>query len=155
MTGHVDNTIIVEAPMDVVWRMTNDVASWPQLFTEYAEAEILTQDGMTTRFRLLTHPDEEGRQWEWESERTVDPRTHTVRARRMGGAGPFDFMNIRWAYREVPGGVEMRWEQEFHVRDHLPFGDDEMAGHLNENTQVQMRAVKERIEESARETTGR
>ncbi|MGH3898242.1 MAG: SRPBCC family protein, partial [Pseudonocardiaceae bacterium] len=29
--------------MELVWSMTNDVESWPQLFSEYASAEILSR----------------------------------------------------------------------------------------------------------------
>ena len=41
MAGHTDNAIVIDAPMDLVWEMTNDVPAWPQLFSEYAAAEIL------------------------------------------------------------------------------------------------------------------
>jgi aromatase len=58
-------------------------------------------------------------------------------------------MNIFWAYQEVDGGVEMRWEQEFHVREELPFDDEAMAAHLLKNSAIQMAAIKERIEKAA------
>ena len=53
----------------------NDVERWPELFTEYASAEILERDGDTVRFRLTMHPDPEhgGQVWSWVSERTADP----------------------------------------------------------------------------------
>ena len=35
--GHTDNSIFIDADIDHVWRMTNDLPSWPDLFTEYAE----------------------------------------------------------------------------------------------------------------------
>src|SRR3954454_8849510 len=105
--AQVQNEIVIAAPMVLVWDMTNDVESWPTLFTEYARAEILERDGDTVRFRLTMHPDENGKVWSWVSERTPDPATRTVTARRVE-TGPFDHMDIRWSYREVPGGVEMR-----------------------------------------------
>jgi aromatase len=154
VTGRTDHAVVVHAPMDVVWRMTNDVPSWPHLFTEYAEAEVLEQDGNTVRIRLRTHPDENGAQFAWESVRTLDPATRTVRARRMTDAGPFARMDILWTYREVDAGVEMRWQQDFHVRDGLPFGDKEMAAHLQETTVVQMDAVRDRVEAAARSVPG-
>ena len=148
--GHTESSVVIEAPMDLVWGMTNDVASWPDLFTEYASVQILDRDGDTVRFRLTMHPDEEGIQRAWVSERTPDVRTRTVRAHRIE-TGPFAYMNIFWEYRTLPsGGVEMRWVQDFHVRDELPYGDPEMAEHLLKNTKVQMSAIKERIERVAR-----
>ena len=83
MAGHTENEIVIDAPMALVWDVTNDVEGWPGLFTEYARADILERDGNTVRFRLTMHPDEEGRVWSWVSERTTDQPTRTVRARRV------------------------------------------------------------------------
>ncbi|SCL30301.1 SRPBCC family protein [Micromonospora inyonensis] len=148
MAKKTECAVVIDAPMDLVWDMTNDVPNWPDLFTEYAAAEVLERDGNTIRFRLTMHPDENGRVNTWVSERTSDAATRTVRAHRIE-TGPFDFMNIFWAYREVDGGVEMRWEQEFHVKDEMPFDDDAMAAHLLKNSAIQMAAIKERIEKAA------
>ncbi|WP_406861070.1 SRPBCC family protein [Streptomyces sp. HUAS MG47] len=143
-----DNSIVVDAPMDLVWDMTNDVASWPQLFSEYAAAEILERDGATLRFRLTLHPDENGQVWSWVSERTPDPETRTVRARRIE-TGPFEFMDLYWTYEQTEAGVEMRWRQEFKVREGLPFGDAEMAERLNTNTRREMARIKGLVEQAA------
>ena len=70
--GHVDNSVLIDADFDLVWDVTNDVEHWPELFTEYASAEILERDGDTVRFRLTMHPDENGTAWSWVSERTLD-----------------------------------------------------------------------------------
>jgi aromatase len=147
MSSRIDNTILVKAPLDLVWEMTNDVESWPHLFTEYSEAEIVARDGGTLRIRLTTHPDENGKVWSWESERTPHPETHTVTARRTDfSTGPFASMEIHWEYREVPEGVEMRWVQDFELKPGLPFTADQMAGHLSGNTVEQMEVVKAQLE---------
>ncbi|MFF6877542.1 SRPBCC family protein [Streptomyces sp. NPDC012474] len=143
-----DNTVVIDAPMELVWKMTNDVESWPRLFSEYASAEILGRDGATVRFRLTLHPDENGAVWNWVSERTPDPKTRTVRARRIE-TGPFEHMDIFWTYTETDGGVEMRWRQEFAVRSGLPFGDKEMTERLNTNTRREMARIKGLVEEAA------
>ncbi len=146
-----DNAIVINAPFPLVWDMTNDVASWPSLFSEYASAEILAADGGTTRFRLTMHPDEDGRAWSWVSERTADRETRTVRARRVE-PGPFEYMNIAWTYRDVADGVEMQWTQEFRMRPDAPANDAEMTEYLNGNTAVQMQRIKNLIEEAAART---
>ncbi|MDX3377991.1 SRPBCC family protein [Streptomyces sp. ME02-6991-2A] len=143
-----DNSVTIDAPMDLVWEMTNDVASWPSLFSEYAAAEILDRDGATLRFRLTLHPDENGQVWSWVSERTPDPVTRTVRARRIE-TGPFVFMDLHWTYVQTDAGVEMRWRQEFEVREGLPFGDAEMAERLNTNTRREMSRIKGLVEQAA------
>ena len=81
--GHTDNSILIDAPIDHVWAMTNDLPSWPDLFTEYSEVEILAETETWFRFRLKMHPDESGRVWSWVSERTLDPAAREVRARRV------------------------------------------------------------------------
>ena len=142
MAGHTDNAIVIYAPMDLVWATTNDVVSWPRLFSEYVSAEILEQDANTVRFRLTTHPDESGNAWTWVSERVTDPATRTVRARRIE-TGPFEYMNIYWEYREVDlGGVRMRWVQDFQMKPGAPVDDETMTGNINRNSLVQMERIK-------------
>jgi aromatase len=148
MAGHTENAIVINAPMELVWDMTNDVASWPRLFSEYASAEILERSGNTVTFRLTMHPDEEGRVWRWVSERTADPAAHRVRAHRIE-TGPFEYMNISWDYREVPGGVQMRWVQDFHMKPQAPADDEAMTAYLNRNTAVQMSRIQRIIEKAA------
>lgn len=150
MSACTDNAVVIDAPMEVVWRMTNDVASWPGLFTEYAEAEVLEHTDEKIKFRLTTHPDDQGRTWSWVSERFPDPDARTVRAHRVE-TGPFEYMNLRWDYREVSGGVEMRWRQDFRMKPEAPFDDTQMTQRLNRNTRVQMDVIRERVEAAARE----
>lgn len=148
MSAVTDSSIVINAPMELVWEMTNDVESWPRLFTEYSKAEILERTEDTVRFRLTMHPDENGKEWSWVSERSPNPANRTVRARRIE-TGPFEYMNIFWEYREVDSGVEMHWVQEFQVRQEMAFGDEAMAAHLKQNTVVQMAHIKEQIEKAA------
>ncbi|GLW63953.1 hypothetical protein Arub01_21970 [Actinomadura rubrobrunea] len=153
MAGHTDNSIVINAPMDLVWDMTNDVESWPRLFSEYAAAEILERDGDTIRFRLTLHPDENGTVCSWVSERTPDPATRTVRARRIE-TGVFQYMNLYWEYEEVDGGVRMRWTQDFAMKPQAPLDDEAMTARLNRNTAVQMQRIKRIVEEAAERAAG-
>ena len=75
MAAHTDNSVVINAPRDFVWERMMDIESWPDLFSEYAKAEVLEQEGDTVQFRLTTHPDPEydGKVWSWTSERTADP----------------------------------------------------------------------------------
>jgi aromatase len=152
MPGHTDNAIVINAPIDLVWSMTNDVRSWPELFSEYASAEVLADNGTTIRFRLTTRPDESGRQWTWVSERTPDPATRTVRAHRIE-TGPFEYMNLYWEYHDDDGSVSMRWVQDFHMKPDAPFDDAAMTERLNRTSRIQMAHVRDRIEERYRATT--
>jgi aromatase len=151
MPAHTDNTIVIDAPLDLVWETMNAVERWPELFTEYASAEILERNGATVRFRLTTYPDPEydGQVWSWVSERTVDSSTHTSHARRIE-TGPFEFMKIDWSFTAVEDGTEMRWQQRFTMKD--PSDDDAWEDGINRNTRIQMQVIKERIETAWRST---
>lgn len=149
MAGHTDNEIVIHAPMDLVWTMTNDIESWPQLFSEYSAAEIIEKRDATIVFRLALHPDENGRVWDWVSARTPDESTRTVRSQRIE-TGPFKYMWIYWEYAEVEDGVRMRWVQDFEMKPGLPADDAAMHERLDRNTKVQQRLIKEKIETAAR-----
>ncbi|POX42882.1 polyketide cyclase [Streptomyces sp. Ru73] len=149
MAGHTSNSVLIDAPMDLVWERTNDVASWTELFSEYSVAEVLEQDGPTVTFRLALHPDENGKVWSWVSRRTTDAATRTVRAHRVE-TGPFEYMNIRWEYTQEDAGVRMQWTQDFHMKDGAPLDDAGMTDRINRNTAVQMNLIKEKLEAAAR-----
>jgi aromatase len=151
MAGHTDNAIVIDAPLDLVWETMNDVERWPELFTEYASAEILERNGDTVRFRLTTHPDPQydGQVWSWVSERASDPSAHTSRAHRIE-TGPFEFMRIDWSFTAVEGGTEMRWRQHFAMKPEAPADDAGAEDYLNRNTRVQMQVIKERLEVAAK-----
>lgn len=153
MTGHTENEITVNAPLDLVWEVTNDLPNWPQLFSEYAALEILEEEGDTTRFRLTMHPDENGTVWSWVSERTADRAARSVRARRVE-TGPFAHMDIHWQYDEVPGGgTRMKWTQDFAMKPEAPVDDAWMTDNINRNSKVQMALIRDKIEQREREGT--
>ncbi|MFD6077224.1 SRPBCC family protein [Streptomyces hydrogenans] len=148
MAGHTDNAIVIEAPLETVWELTNDVANWPSLFSEYASADILAREGDTVRFRLALHPDENGTVWSWVSERTADAASRTVRAHRVE-TGVFKYMSLFWEYTEVPGGVRMRWVQDFEMKPQAPIDDEAMTNRLNTNSAGQMALIKQKVEAAA------
>jgi len=146
MAARTENAVVINAPLDLVWDMTNDVESWPALFTEYAKSEILEREGATIRFRLHTHPDDEGTVYSWVSERTPDPRTRTVTARRIETGPLVEKMDLHWDYAETADGVRMRWVQEFVLRPTAPVNDAGAVAFLNRETTTQMAHIKEVVE---------
>ncbi|MFB8241720.1 SRPBCC family protein [Kitasatospora purpeofusca] len=147
--GVTEQAIVIDAPYREVWEQTNDVPAWPELFSEYASAEVLEHSGDTVTFRLTMHPDENGAVWSWVSARTVDAATGTVRARRVE-TGPFAFMTLLWTYREVPGGVELRWRQEFAMKPDAPLDTPAMTARISANSTFQLELIRGRVEERAR-----
>jgi aromatase len=148
MSGHTDNSVFIAAPMDLVWQRTNDIAGWPQLFSEYAAAEVISRDGAAVRFRLTMHPDESGIMWSWVSERTADEASRTTRSQRIE-PGPFKYMFLFWEYLPEGDGVRMRWVQDFEMKPAAPIGDEAMRDRLNRNTAIQMERIKGLLEAEA------
>ena len=142
-----DNSVVIEAPLELVWKRMNDVEDWPNLFSEYAKAEVLEQEGNTIRFRLTTHPDPEydGQVWSWTSERIADPASHSSKSRRIE-TGPFQYMDIEWYFEEANGATKMRWVQDFSMKPEAPADDETAEQYMNKNTKEQMRVIKERLE---------
>jgi aromatase len=152
MAAHTDNAVVINAPRDFVWERMMDVESWPSLFTEYANAEVIKEEGDTIEFRLTTHPDPEydGKVWSWVSERTADPANYRSKSRRIE-TGPFEFMEIDWEFEEVDAGTKMRWVQNFSMKPEAPADDETAQDYMNRNTKEQMGVIKERLEKEASE----
>lgn len=149
MAGQTEATVVIDAPFDLVWDMTNDVDNWTNLFTEYAEAKVIERRGNTVKFRLALHPDENGKVWSWVSERTMDKENGEVHAKRVE-TGPFEYMHIYWKYAVENGKTRMTWKQNFQMKPTAPVDDEGMTKRINTNTPVQMKAIRERIEAAAR-----
>ncbi|GGQ78721.1 MULTISPECIES: SRPBCC family protein [Kitasatospora] len=148
MPGHTDNTILINAPVDLVWDMTNDLEQWPQLFSEYASVDVIDRQGQRVKFRLTMHPDENGQVWSWVSERETDRDALSVRARRVE-PGPFEFMEIRWEYEDLAQATRMRWVQDFAMKPTAPVDDLQMTDMINQNSKVQMELIRAKVEHRA------
>jgi len=150
MAAHTDNSVRIDAPLEFVWERMMDIESWPSLFSEYAKAEVVEEEGDRVVFRLTTHPDPEydGRVWSWTSERIADPARHSSQSRRIE-TGPFQYMNIEWYFEDADGGTLMRWVQDFSMKPEAPANDEQAEQYMNKNTKEQMGVIKERLEAQA------
>ena len=156
MAAHTDNSVLVEAPRDFVWARMMNIEDWPNLFSEYAQAEVIEQDGDRVQFRLTTHPDPEydGQVWSWVSERAADPDNYS-RSRAGSRPGRSSSWSIEWFFEEVEGGTNMRWVQDFSMKPGAPANDEQAEEYMNKNTKEQMGIIKERLEGAAGEQAER
>jgi aromatase len=155
MAAHTDNSVEIDAPLQFVWDRMMDIESWPQLFSEYAKAEVIEQQGDRVVFRLTTHPDPDydGQVWSWTSERIADPASHSSKSKRIE-TGPFEYMSIEWYFEDAGEGTRMRWVQDFSMKPEAPSDDEQAEEYMNKNTKVQMGVIKERLESLAAESSG-
>lgn len=146
--GYIRNSVLIHAPVDDVFSLTNNVRTWPDLFTEYASSEVLEETENSVTFQLTTHPDESGAQWSWVSTRWTDTERKSTYSERNPTSGPFQRMVIRWWYDKVgEADTVMTWEQEFTMKPEAPFSEETATNHLNSQTRIQQRVIKERVEQ--------
>jgi aromatase len=144
--GHIENRIFIAAPREFVFKLTNDLHRWTEMFTEYASIEILEERLNYFRFRLTTKPDEQGRTWSWVSWRRLYPGQWRIEAARIEPLCPFASMSIYWTYEEEPEGTWMQWTQQFEMASNAGFTDEAATSYLDLNSKTQMTEIKKYLE---------
>jgi aromatase len=147
MSGHTENEIVIDAPVDVVWEEANNLSQWPELFAgEYERVDVLDSPPDRVIFRITTKPQENGQSYSWVSERVPDPERRQVVARRLE-TGPFLYMHIVHAFSDDGAGTKVRWVQDFEMRPGAPFTDEQMADRINRGSEQNLRRHKQVIEQ--------
>ena len=151
--GHTRNSIVIEAPYDLVFDVSNDIERWTELFgKEYVNAEVLDRQGNEITFRLT---DDEGKSWV--SKRWLHREQKYAYATRHDPMFPFKYMKIIWLYHEIdcscPDGkpkVLMTWIQDFEMdKNFTKFTEEQIEGFINEHSRHNMKIFKEVIEKEA------
>ncbi|PEA54764.1 polyketide cyclase [Bacillus pseudomycoides] len=146
--GRTENGITIWRDFDTVFDLSNQIELWPQLFTEYKEAQIIEQKENEIKFRLVTHPENGKESKTWTSKRIIEKDKKRAIAERIDPKFPFEFMHIKWIYKVLGNdSTQMIWIQEFKVHPDLKgVTEEQMTDYLNKNTKIQMQSVKEKIE---------
>ncbi len=143
--GHTVNSIIINAPYDKVFDISNDITRWTELFgEEYKKSEVVSKEGNKIVFRLT---DEEGKSWQ--SVRFLHKSENYAYAERQDPKFPFKYMKIVWLYTPKAGGIEMSWIQHFEMDDKAKFNDAQVEGFINEGSQHNLKIFKSIIEKEA------
>src|SRR6266699_5489122 len=146
--GYLRNAIRIDAPVDDVFRLTNNVRTWPTLFSECESSEVFEEKPGRVTFRLRTHPDENGQQRSWIARRETDVARRSTYSRRMPSSGPFEEMEIRWWYDSLgPNSTVMTWEQEFTMSPQVHVTEAQATDSLNKRARMQQQVIKERVEQ--------
>lgn len=143
--GHTCNSIIINAPYEKVFDISNDIPRWTELFgAEYQKAEVLEKKDNKIIFRLT---DEEGKSWiSW---RLLFKDKYFAYAQRHEPLFPFKYMKIIWLYTPKQGGIEMTWIQHFEMDDKAKFNDQQIEGFINEGSQANLKIFKAIIEKES------
>ncbi|HBG62410.1 MAG: hypothetical protein A2Y03_03775 [Omnitrophica WOR_2 bacterium GWF2_38_59] len=140
--GHTNNSIIIDAPYEAVFDISNNIERWTELFGgEYVEAKVLSIEGNRIEFKLTN---KEGQSWT--SFRLLYKEHKFTYAQKNEPTFPFKFMKIVWLYTEVEGGVLMTWIQDFEMDPGAKFTDEKVVDLVNEHSQDNLKIFKAIIE---------
>jgi aromatase len=144
--GHTCNSIIINAPYDKVFDISNDIPRWTELFGgEYKKAEVVKKEANKITFRLTDDEDKS-----WVSWRLLFKDNYFTYAERHEPKFPFKFMKIVWLYTPKPEGTELVWIQHFEMDDKAKFNDEQVEGFINKHSKENLLIFKEAIEKEAK-----
>jgi aromatase len=143
--GHTCNSILINAPYEKVFDISNDIPRWTELFgSEYKEATVVEKNGNKITFQLT---DDEGKSWiSW---RLLFKENFFAYAERHEPKFPFKYMKIVWLYTPVAGAIELTWIQHFTMDDKAKFNDTQVEGFINTHSKDNLKIFKEVIEREA------
>ena len=143
--AHTVNSVVINAPYEKIFEMSNDIARWIEFFNEYTESEVLESTGNKLVFKL-TH--QNGNTWKYY--RLLFKDDKFTYASRVEPMFPFEYMKIIWLYREVEGGIEMTWIQDFKMDAKAKFNDNQVEEIINKHSVTNLKRFKEIIEKEAK-----
>jgi aromatase len=140
--GHTCNSIIINAPYEEVFDISNDIPRWTELFgSEYKKAIVVARDNNKITFRLT---DNEGNSWQ--SWRLLFKDKFFAYAERQEPRFPFKYMKIIWLYNPKTEGVELTWIQHFEMDPKAKFTDAQVEGFINKHSVENLKIFKTVIE---------
>lgn len=139
-----DNSITIDAPVQDVFDITNDIARWPEYFDEYTDAKVL-DSVRSGQFTALTF-ELSNASSTWRSWRLLDHANHFAIAERRDPLFPFAFMHLRWSYAPHGTGTEMTWVQDFELDSKLDKPLAEVIENMQKHTRQNQLNIKEYIE---------
>ena len=143
--GHTCNSIVINAPYDLVFNISNDIPRWTELFgTEYKKAEILKKEANKITFRLTDDEDKS-----WVSWRLLYKDNFFTYSERYEPKFPFEYMKIIWLYTPKTNGIELTWIQHFKMDGKAKFTDEQVEGFINKHSQENLLIFKRVIEAQA------
>lgn len=143
--GHTCNSIIINAPYELVFDISNDIPRWIELFgSEYKKAEIVNREGNKITFRLTDDEDKS-----WVSWRLLFKDNFFTYSERQEPKFPFNFMKIVWLYTPKTEGIELTWIQHFQMDEAAKFNAEQVEGFINKHSQDNLAIFKKVIEQAA------
>jgi len=108
MTVHTENSIVIRAPLEKVFRTTADLLRWPGILPHYRWVRVLetTDDGLIVKMGAR-------RAWlpiQWTSRFRVDADARELHFRHLKAFTRG--LQVKWTYTPAPDGVTVRISHE-------------------------------------------
>lgn len=139
--------IELEAPISLVFELSNRIEDWPLMMEDYVRAEIVCRMGFKIWF-TLTHISGT----KWTSWRVLHPASFVAVAERHEPRTPFVFMHHVWTYITLPcDRTAMTWRMDYGLPKATLKSEQECSAHLLASTvrnQLRMKGYIERLHSS-------
>jgi aromatase len=140
-----EQAIMIHGDPDAIFAITNDIERWPVLFVEYRQARVL-QHTRHGRFAKLVFELSNAEGETWQSWRLLDYEERLAIAQRGTPLFPFRYMHLIWQYEPVPGGVIMRWIQDFEMDPQAPLSNEQALARTQDHMAHNQAHFKEVLE---------
>jgi len=142
----VSGSLLVEAPIDVAFRVTHDVLAWPSSNPLVKSVEVLEREGSKVVFRM-THKD--GRAWN--TALFAIPELNISFAERLEPQSPLECMQYVRHYRAVaPTCTEITEEVRFELVPASGLDEAEVISRIRAHMAEVQPHLKDQVEASAR-----
>ena len=142
--AHTANSIVISAPYDKIFDISNDISRWRELFEEYTASDVLETKDNRIAFRL-THKNGNS----WKSYRLLFKEDKFTYACKIEPMFPFEYMKIIWLYTDTGDGIKMTWIQDFKMDKKAKYTDEQVEDLINKHSQENLKRFKQIIEKEA------
>jgi aromatase len=143
--GHVDVSVMVRAPLDVTWRVTNDLSGWDRERHRFLDTP---GDGSRVNFHVMVPATAEVAARVYGVERCADAQRQLVYSRRWDNP-PYRYSIAWWLYDEASGGTTVRCVQDFELEEDAELDDPEAARRMAASARSALERMARRVEAAA------
>ena len=109
---HTENTIIIRADTEIIYRLAAAVERWPTLLPHYRWVRVLKEDGNRRLVEMAARRD--GIPVRWSAEQELFPDVPCITFRHV--RGPTKGMEVQWVFAPGPDGVRVSILHDLRLR---------------------------------------
>ena len=143
--GHVDVNVLVRAPLDLTWRVTNDLSAWDRERHRFLDGP---GSGNRVVFEVVVPATDDAPSRTYSVDRCADETHRLVYSRRWDNH-PYRYSIAWWLYEAVEGGTAVRCVQDFELEPDATFDEAEAARRMGASARAALERMARRVEAAA------